>query len=193
MDDKNVYITFLLIQLIFFNYSLCQDCPRDKPILKDNECQMIYCSPEEFENNTCTISNYYQKVQRINNFHLFGISYITHICPISNSKGELFLLAQSLVFGDAHKYLFGFSENGDGLFYDETYHCHYSFSPIDFQGRTYPETFRYVEYNNKGYLLSTSYESNMYLIDYTNKTYSELRDNLISQYSDTIYKLINFN
>ena len=192
MDNKNVFMTFLLFQLIFFNYSLCQDCPRDKPILKDNECQMVYCSPEEFENNTCTISNYYQKVQWINNFHLFGIRYITHICPISNSKGELFLLAQSLMFGDGHKYLFGFSENGDGLFYDETYHCHYSFSPIDFQSRTYPETFRYVEYNNKGFLLSTSYESNMYLIDYTNKTYSELRDNLLSQYSDTIFKLNNY-
>ena len=192
MGKADFFMKILFIQILFINYFLCQNCPRDKPILKDGECQLIYCSKEEFEINNCTISNYYQQIQWINNFHFFGETYISHICPISNSKGELFLMSQSLIFGIGDKYLFGFSKNGDGLFYDENYNYYYSFTPIDFQGRTYPEIFKYVEYNNKGYLLSTTYESQMYLIDYINKTYTEFKVNLISQYSDTIFKLKDY-
>ena len=101
-------------------------------------------------------------------------------------------MAQNFIFGDGDKYLYGFSSNGEGLFYDEINNYHYSFTPIDFQGRTYPEIFKYVENDNKGYLLSTTYESQMYLIDYVNKNYSEINVDLLSQYSDTIFKLKDY-
>ena len=183
---------FILILFILFNCLVCEECPRNKPILKNNECQKIYCLPEEFENKTCIISNSLQKIQWMNNFHLFGESIVTHVCQISNSKGDLFLMAQNFIFGDGDKYIYGFSSNGEGLFYDEKNKCHYSFISIDFEGRKYPEIFGYVENNNKGYLLSTTYESQMYLIDYNNKNYTEFQVNLLSQYSDTIFKLKDY-
>ena len=183
---------FLLLSLCFISYSFCEECPRDKPILKNNECVMEYCTPEEFENKTCIISNSLQNIQWMNNFHLFGDYYLSHVCPISNEKGEVFLMSQSMAFGDGDKYLFGFFSNGDGLFYDAEKDYHYSFTPIDFQGRTYPEIFKYVENNKKGYLLSTTFDEYMYLIDYVNKNYTELKVDLISQYSDTIFKLKDY-
>ena len=143
---------------------------------------MEYCTPKEFENKTCIISNSLQKIQWMNNFHLFGDYYLSHVCPISNEKGEVFLMSQSLAFGDGDKYVFGFFSNGDGLFYDAEKDYHYSFTTIDFQGSTYPEIFKYVENNKKGYLLSTTFDEYMYLIDYVNKNYTELKVNLISQY-----------
>ena len=185
-------LIFFIISISFLNYIICEECPRDKPIFKNNECLVTYCFPKEFENKTCVISNQLLKIQWMNNFHIFGDRYITHICPISNIKGDLFLMSQSLAFGDGNKYLYGFSSNGDGLFYDKVNKYHYSFTKIDFQSRTYPEIFKYVENNNKGYLLSTTYESQMYLIDYINKNYTELRVNLLSQYSDTIFKLKDY-
>ena len=182
---------FLLILLL--NYSICDECPREKPILKNNECQMTYCLPEEFENKTCTISNNFQKIQWMNKIHFFDDSYITHhVCPITNSKGDLFLMSQNFNFGDGDKFLYGFTSNGDGLFYDEKNDVHGSFVQIDFQSRIYPEVFNYVEYNKKGYLLSTTYESEMYLIDYANKNYTEFKVNLLSQYSDTLFKLKDY-
>ena len=153
---------------------------------------MIYCLEKDYENKTCIISNNIQKIQWLNNFHIFKESYISHVCPISNPNGDLFLMAQSLIFGDNDKYLYAFSKNGDGLFYDEINNYHYSFSPIDFEGKKYPEAFKYVEYQKKGYLLSTTFESEMYLIDYMNKKTIQFNVNLYSQYSDTIFKLKDY-
>ena len=187
---RNVSILlFFIISFLFLNYSYCEECPKDKPILKNNECLMTYCLPQEFENKTCIISNNLLKTQWMNNFHIFGDRYLTHICPISNDNGDLFLMAQNLAFGDGNKYIYGFDSNGDGLFYDKTNNNYSSFIIIDFEGRINPEIFKYVENNNKGYLLSTTYESQMYLIDYMNKNYTELRVNLLSQSSDTVFKL----
>ena len=61
---------------------------------------MEFCTPEEFENKICIISNSLQKIQWMNNFHLFGDYYLSHVCPFSNEKGEVFLMSQSMAFGD---------------------------------------------------------------------------------------------
>lgn len=187
-----IILIFFIISISLFDFSKSEECPRDRPILKENECLMTYCIPQEYENKTCIISNQLQRNQWINNFHIFGQRYLSHVCPISNTEGDLFLMAQSLSFGDSDKYIYAFSSNGDGLFYDNINKYHYSFSIIKFEGRTYPEIFRYVENNNKGYLLSTTFESQMYLIDYINKNYTEFRVDLYAHYSDTVFKLANY-
>ena len=178
--------------IFLLSFISCEECPRNKPILKNNECVTEYCLPSEFENNTCIISNSIQKIQWMNNFHIFGDYYLSHICSISNEKGELFLMSQGMQYGDGDKYIYGFSPNGDGLFYDEEKNYHYSFSKINFYGSPSPEIFKYVEYNNKGYLLSITYEDHMYLIDYINKKYIDFNVELLSQYADTIFKLKNY-
>ncbi len=66
-----IVIFDLLIQL-----TSSQECPRDKPILKSNECVSIYCTPEQFASKTCIISNDLTKIQWLNNFHIFDEKYM---------------------------------------------------------------------------------------------------------------------
>ena len=46
-------------------------CSKEKPILKDNKCQVVYCTEKEYENGTCKKYNDYIKKQWLNNFHIF--------------------------------------------------------------------------------------------------------------------------
>ena len=62
MEKKLNFIFYhLIFQILFiinkknFTRSICQ---KEKPILKGNDCQAIYCSEEEFNNNICKIDNY---------------------------------------------------------------------------------------------------------------------------------------
>ena len=111
---------FLYIFIIIFllNKSLSQDCPRDKPILKSNICQSIYCTQEEYSQGICTISNDIIKIQWLNNFHTFDKLYMSHISVTQNSNGDLFLSSQKIV-DDFDKYMFGFDSEGEGLVYDK--------------------------------------------------------------------------
>ena len=43
-------------------------CPEEKPILKDGKCVLKHCTKEEYENNTCIISNPVVKTQWIDEF-----------------------------------------------------------------------------------------------------------------------------
>ena len=43
-------------------------CPEEKPILKDEKCVLKHCTKEEYENNTCIISNPIVKTQWIDEF-----------------------------------------------------------------------------------------------------------------------------
>ena len=87
-------------------------CSFNKPILKDGLCQLIYCTPEEYKNNICTIYNPIVKEQWLNNFNIFSEESTSSICMandiISNTK--IIFLAQSQEFGYTHKYLFGFNK-----------------------------------------------------------------------------------
>ena len=103
------------------------ECPKDKPILKYEKCQNIYCSPKEFETNICSIENLYAKTQWLNNIHFFDISGISNVCATSNSWGDLFLIAQSYISETGDKYIYAFDKTGNGLFYDEVNKTYYSF------------------------------------------------------------------
>ena len=57
-----LFIFLLTLSLFKSTYLLEEEeCPRNKPILKANVCQSIYCTPEEYSKNICTISNSFVK------------------------------------------------------------------------------------------------------------------------------------
>ena len=60
----------ILILMVVFNYLINlvinEICDKDNPILKDGQCQNIYCSEEDFENDICQIANPIIKIQRLN-------------------------------------------------------------------------------------------------------------------------------
>ena len=66
-------IYFSLYVIIFYiTYSSCLEYPRDKQILKNKECISIFCQPQEFENQICTISNPFIKSLGCSSSFLIG-------------------------------------------------------------------------------------------------------------------------
>ena len=178
-----------LISLSFINnYLQDEECPREKPILKSNECQVVYCTQEEFEKNVCVISNSFIKTQWMNNLHIFNEVDMRHISVTKSFKGDLFLSSHK-VADDYDKYLYGFNSEGDGLFYDEKKDKYTSFEIIDFPIREYADYNNYVEIDNKGYLMGVPLEDDIYLVDYINKTAKYFSIRPIAKSADTIFKM----
>ena len=179
---------FLIINLL--NYCLCEDCPRDKPILKKGQCVSEYCSYEEFENKICVVSNPFIKTQWLNEIHTFTLEPLSDICTATNWQGDLFLMGQGYS-EDNHrnKYLYAFYKNGNGLFYDDELEYHYSFETIQMPEDRKPETFYSVHIDDKQYLLSSQVENEMFLIDFYNKNYTIFTLNTYNHYSGTLLRL----
>ena len=151
----------------------------------------IYCKPKEFENNICTISNPFIKTQWLNNIHIFNQSGISNICAIQNSKVGLFLIAQEFKTGD--KYIYAFSQDGNGLFFNDINKTYYSFETFDFPEYKFTEIFHSVQIDEKDYLLSTQTINEMFLIDYKNKNFTFFELNSSIHYSENIFKLNGYD
>ena len=184
--NHQIYLLFLII--ILFNYSK-SECPKDKPILKYEKCQNIYCGPKEFETNICSIANSYAQTQWLNNIHFFDTSGISNVCATSNSWGDLFLIAQSYTSNTGDKYIYAFDKTGNGLFYDQINKTYYSFETLNFTKNRYPENFRVVSIDENDYLLSTQTEKEMFLLDYTNKNFTSYTLDSFSSYSFDLFKM----
>ena len=143
-------------------------CPIERPILKNGKCQLIYCSNLELQNEICKINNPIVKQQWLNNFHIFSgvstssISYANDI--IENQK--IILFAQNLQ-NVKEKYLYGFYNNGTGIFYNKNKKIFESFKKMVLpdNGKLI-DKIGYIEMDYDGYLLSTPTENNLYLLDY---------------------------
>ena len=179
---------FLLI-IIFINYSLCIECPRNKPIFKDNECNDIYCQPEEYEENICIISNPFIKSQWLNNINYIDNTGIMSVSTTSNPKDDLFLIAEGYKDYKGSKYIFGFRKDGTGLFHNNINDNYYFREKIDFPYLQYSEIFKIVNIEEKEYLLSTYKKDKMFLIDYENKNFTYFNINKNVYYSDNIFNL----
>ena len=81
----NIYIL-----LIIFKSSL-NDCDREEPILKDSNCQLIYCDENQFSKNICTINNTIIKTQWLTNIIKISDYNYKYINIASNSKGDIFI------------------------------------------------------------------------------------------------------
>ena len=198
MPETTKFLKYiLLLNLISFSISILSfqedyQCPREKPILKSTECQSTYCTPEEFSQNICSISNYYIETQWLNKFHIFTEQPMSHISVSSSPKGDLFLSSHKSS-DDFDKYIYGFNSEGEGLFYNSETDSYTSFETIDFAIREYADYNNYVEIYGKGYLISVPTDDDIYLIDYVNKTCQYFTIRPYSKSSDTILKINGYN
>ena len=189
-----IFLIIFILNFSFYNFILQEEeeCPRDKPIFKSGECQSVYCTPKEYEEKKCIIKNYYIQTQWLNNLHIFNEKYMSHISVSMSPKGELFLSSHK-VSDDYDKYLFGFTSEGEGLFYNKQTNSYTSFEIIDFPIREYADYNNYAEFDGKGYLISVPTDDDIYLIDYENKTSKYFSIRPVSKSSDTIFKINGYN
>ena len=106
---------FVLFQII--NASITQ-CPRDRPILKNKSCQLIYCSDTDFESRICTIKNSVIKNQWLNNIIFIGAQSFKYINFGEYSNGDMIIEANSPTKGI--RMFYGLKNNGRPLFTIET-------------------------------------------------------------------------
>ena len=86
---KNFIIIILLLFFIF--YCLTEDCPKDAPIkYNDGECQLLYCTEEEFEKKICTISNQLTKTQWLNNMLIYDKKLDNENLGVTIHNNQLF-------------------------------------------------------------------------------------------------------
>ena len=168
-------------------------CPKDKPILKDNKCKMIYCTKKEFEDKTCIIYNDIIKKQWFNKFNIFQ-DESSNIKYDINNNGEIFLLAQKKNGNNIDMFLYGFNKNYGGLFYDKNNKSYVPNKKISLKNSNlFSEKIKYIEIDKKGYLLDIVKDSRIHLIDLdSNEHYINFLPNIPTKI-DKFEKYLNTN
>jgi len=201
LSQTFIYELIILFQLTQYIRS---DCNKTHPILKNNKCDSIYCSPEDYNSLVCIVNNSIAKIQ-----------WLTNIIPISNlnfryihpflTKNKDLIIQTTSVLGTAQRRYYGLTNEGRYYFTDskgkET--PYYS---IDFEGSSeslykYEGTATSVQFENddNDYFLSVGInDSYIELIDHkkniiTRKLTKEFYlDSIVSEISSIFpVKIIN--
>ena len=106
---KNIIFYFFTI-LLKINIILT-DCNIDKPILKDNNCQLIYCNEEQFATNICKINNSIINTQWLNRIIRISDNDYRFINIASNTKGDIFIETSPISEG-SRRIFYAFTNNG---------------------------------------------------------------------------------
>ena len=110
---------FFNIKIFFFfiiNYSLYNcGCAFNTPIYKNNTCQLIYCSEDEFKEDICTIRNDITRIQWLNNIILFNEKKYRYCNFAVSSNGDL-IAELSTEENNGIRIFYGLKQNGNFYF-----------------------------------------------------------------------------
>ena len=152
------------------DYPVDGKCPKNKPILKNGKCQLIFCTDDEYLNSICQIYNPIVKEQWLNKFNIFSelnnSAISLSIDIISNEK--IIFLSQNIDKDEEYKekYIYGFYKNGTGLFYNKNKNIFESLKKMNFSDNKLIDKIGYLEMDYTGYILTTPINNYLYLIDY---------------------------
>ena len=74
------------------NFVINDYCPREKPILSNNECSLSYC---DLSKETCSVNNTIIKSQWLNNIFYLGEKHFRYISLVITPYEDLFLASSS--------------------------------------------------------------------------------------------------
>ena len=129
------------------------------------------------------------KTQWLNNFHIFDEKSTFSICLANDIvfNDKIILLAQSQEMGYTTKYLFGYYNNGSGIFYDENKNNFNTFKKITFPvSQNLIEKISYIEMDSEGYLLTTPVGEYLNLINYNEDERTEIKIDVSTYSTDKI-------
>ena len=154
------------------------DCNITHPVLKNNKCYSIYCSPQDYNSSVCTINNSIAKIQWLTNIIQISEVKFRYINPFL-TKNKDFIIQTTSVLGTSKRNYYGLTNEGRYYFSDSKGEETPNYS-IDAEGSNENELlYRYegivasVQFENddNDYFLSVGIkESYTELIDYKKNT-----------------------
>ena len=175
INSKISILFFQIIIFLFFPSKSTKNCNRSNPILKDKECQALFCSKDDFNSTLCTITNEIIQKQWLNNFINIEISTLRYISFASYSNGDMILQSCTLPTSKLRAFL-GLKNNGRGFFINrETNESNY-YKIIEVN-----QTDGYVKFEFKSFIIKISGKENNkkeeYLISLSKEnSYAEIYD-----------------
>ena len=110
----NKNFQFFLLSILFNNI-LNNDCNRTNPILKDNNCQLIYCNENQFLTEDCIVNNNIIKTQWLTRINRISKENYRYINIAKNTKGDIFIETSPITEGSTRVFL-GLKANGRPYF-----------------------------------------------------------------------------
>ena len=153
------------------NFPVNGECPIDKPIFRNGNCTSLYCTNAEYKYQICVIYNETAKAQWLNDFHFFSelsnSSFSIGYDIIKNQKMLLFSQNINKENGNIDKYVYGFYNNGTGIFYNRDKDIYESFKKINFpENIKLDDKIGHIEMDYDAYYLLSPVENNLYFINY---------------------------
>ena len=111
---KNNFISHFFIILTIFNIIL-NECEREKPIVKEKLCQLIYCDKEEYSASICEINNSIIRNQWLTNIIKISDKYYRYINIAFNTQGDMFI-ETSANTTESKRIFYGLKNNGRPYF-----------------------------------------------------------------------------
>ena len=138
MKIKNERFLFLLLILFKSCFDSLDECPKLEPIkYNNNDCEIRFCTDEEFENKTCVISNETAKIQWLNNLIIYGREYDEiYNLGVSNNKNEIIFSSyfKNNIIENKNNFLFYILDNNNQSYYKlintSEYYKYYEFDSI---------------------------------------------------------------
>ena len=170
-----------LIYKLVIMFKLAQyvktDCNITHPILKNNKCYSIYCSPQDYNSSVCTINNSIVKIQWLTNIIQISEVKFRYINPFF-TKNKDFIIQTTSALGTSKRRYYGLTNEGRYYFTDSKGEETPNYS-IDAEGSNENELYKYegiaasVQFENddNDYFLSVGIkDSYAELIDYKKNT-----------------------
>ena len=110
-----IYVFFIIIKI-----TQGQNCPKDRPIKKNNVCVLEYCTYRDYFNRRCLVDNPIIKSQWINDLRTLGSKDFRHLSVSLNSDDDL-ILESSYDRSDVsteERQFYGIHSDGIYYFYD---------------------------------------------------------------------------
>ena len=113
---NSIILNYMIIKLI---YCQLNECPRERPIKKGDNCVSEFCSQTQFDSEDCIILNPIIKKQWLNDIILVGEKNFRYINILTSSKGELVFSTSSYPASRARIY-YGIDLDGNAIFQDDS-------------------------------------------------------------------------
>ena len=171
----------IIILIITISFCFSQDCPKSNPILTNGECTITSCSEEEFNNQTCIISNDITKIQWLNKIIINEEKNIYIIGTIINNNE---IIISSIIYNTPLFVLYSLNNNNQ---LNAEYFTIYKNK--NFSNSGYIQSLL-IEINNKlDYHILSCFEDKCHLINYYNKEKELLFDVYDKSKNSFLFKL----